>query len=95
LGNKFGSSGFVAESVPLAVYAASCTETIGYGSVLNSVIVCGGDTDTTASIAGQIAGSKLGISRIPSELSELLPQKEMLMEMAWTFARTAESIKAL
>src|SRR5262249_2370962 len=55
---KFGSSGYVVESVPLALYCAQaiCVETLP--NVLSAAIRAGGDTDTIASMAGPGSGTK-------------------------------------
>lgn len=42
-------------------------------TVLRNAIEAGGDTDTIASIAGQIAGAWIGASQIPIELISSLP----------------------
>jgi ADP-ribosyl-[dinitrogen reductase] hydrolase len=63
-----GCSGHVVESVPLAVFAAGKLEELGFEDVLRQVILSGGDTDTNASIAGQIMGARLGFSGLPTEL---------------------------
>ncbi|MHC5542714.1 ADP-ribosylglycohydrolase family protein, partial [Singulisphaera rosea] len=58
-------------SVPTAIASFALTpdsfeETIGH------VILLGGDTDTLAAMAGALAGSYLGVERIPSRLVDLL-----------------------
>lgn len=50
-----GTSGHVSESVPLAVFAAVTGDSLE--DAILDVVACGGDTDTTASIAGQIMGA--------------------------------------
>lgn len=42
--------------------------------VLEQVISCDGDTDTNASIAGQIAGALLGPEKIPGHLKNRLAE---------------------
>lgn len=54
-----GTSGYVAESVPLALFAATKARELGLVRTLEEVIRAGGDTDTIASMAGQIAGAWL------------------------------------
>src|SRR5262249_44730523 len=53
-GKRFGSSGYVVESVPLAILGASRAAGLGFTRVLEELVMCGGDTDTIASMAGQI-----------------------------------------
>lgn len=72
-GTQFGCSGYVADSVPLALAAVVCTPELGFEGILRAIIECGGDTDTTASIAGQIAGAACGIDRLPPGLAERVP----------------------
>jgi ADP-ribosyl-[dinitrogen reductase] hydrolase len=67
IGKKFGSSGYVVDSVPLAMFAAQQASTIGIQSMMKEIVACGGDTDTNCSIAGQIAGVALGTDAIPVE----------------------------
>lgn len=79
---RTGTSGFVAESVPLALFAGRQALTIGFAEMIRQVIMVGGDTDTIASIAGQIAGASMGLSGLPSELIYRLPEKELIMDIA-------------
>lgn len=76
---RMGTSGSVAESVPLALFAGAQVPSIGFAEMLKQVILVGGDTDTIASIAGQVAGAGLGLSGLPSELVEHLPEKELIL----------------
>lgn len=67
IGRKYGTSGFVVESVPLALFAAQQARTIGIQSMMKEIVAAGGDSDTNCSIAGQVAGVGLGIEAIPTE----------------------------
>lgn len=78
-----GCSGFVSEPVPLAIYASQQIESLGLAGVLWGTIEAGGDTDTIASIAGQIMGARLGAKQIPKELVDKLPEVEMIFKTAW------------
>jgi ADP-ribosyl-[dinitrogen reductase] hydrolase len=84
--SRFGASGYVVESVPLALFAAKRSETIGFVEMVRELLAAGGDTDTNASIAGQIAGARLRLSGLPSEFVERLPQRDMVLETARLFA---------
>ena len=86
--SQFGSSGYVVESVPLALYAARSVDRLPIDAVLRNVIEAGGDTDTIASMTGQIAGTWIGGSQIPSELIELLPDLSNIERIADEFATT-------
>lgn len=65
LGRKFGSSGTVVESIPLALFAAQQAPEIGLEKMMKELVAAGGDTDTNCSIAGQIAGVLMGLDAIP------------------------------
>jgi ADP-ribosyl-[dinitrogen reductase] hydrolase len=86
---RYGSSGYVAESVPFALLAAQRVGTLGFEGMLEQVIAAGGDTDTNASLAGQVAGTALGLGGLPPELVELLPQREFVLGVAQAFAEWA------
>ena len=73
VGNQYGTSGYVVESVPFAIYATREIDRFPLEDVLRNAIEAGGDTDTIASITGQIAGAWIGASQIPTELIESLP----------------------
>ncbi len=77
---KMGNTGYVVNSIPLALTAASQVEKIGIARMYKELIEIGGDTDTNCSIAGQIAGTLLGKKNIP-EL--LLNKLEKLSEYPW------------
>jgi ADP-ribosylglycohydrolase len=55
IARRFGCSGYVVESIPLALCGASRIRSVDFKTVLHELIACGGDTDTNASIAGQVA----------------------------------------
>lgn len=86
IANRFGCSGYVVESVPLAIFAAQQVAGLGLRDVLESAIQCGGDTDTIASMAGQIAGAWLGFACIPPELVGCLPKSPDALSTARSFA---------
>lgn len=75
-----GNDGYVVNSVPLAIAAANKVSDLGMEQMYNQLIEIGGDTDTNASIAGQISGALLGRSGIPENL---LKQLIELDEFAW------------
>ena len=87
---KFGSSGYVVNSVPLALYAASSIADRTLVAVLRDAIEAGGDTDTIASMTGQIAGAWIGGSQIPRDMIELLPSSQDIVRIADEFAGTVE-----
>jgi ADP-ribosylglycohydrolase len=83
---RYGTSGYVIESVPFALFAAQRLDDLGFAGVLEQVILAGGDTDTNASLAGQIAGTELGLAGLPRDLVAKLPQADMVMRIASAFA---------
>jgi len=64
-----GTSGHVIESVPFSIFAANKIRENNFEDVLTEIILCGGDTDTNASIAGQIMGTFIGLSNFSREVS--------------------------
>ncbi len=65
---RLGTSGYVVDSVPFALFCASQVPRLGLRTMLAATIAAGGDTDTNASLAGQVAGALLGQQGIPAEL---------------------------
>jgi len=88
VGRRFGASGYVVDSVPLALYAASSIERFPFDVLLRKVIEAGGDTDTIASMTGQIAGAWLGVSGISRKLIESLPHADEIERVVNEFAAT-------
>lgn len=86
VGRRYGSSGYVVDSVPLALYAASTMERFPFDVLLRNVIEAGGDTDTIASMTGQIAGAWLGAPAIPRSVIESLPQRDEIEKIVNEFA---------
>ena len=86
---RFGSSGYVVESVPFALYGVQRLPSDGFASMLEQIISAGGDTDTNASIAGQVAGAWLGVQGIPTTLIERTPESSFILTTARQFAAMA------
>jgi ADP-ribosylglycohydrolase len=89
---RFGSSGYVVDSVPLALYAAQSSMKMPLDVILREVIEAGGDTDTIASITGQIVGAWIGSSNIPVSMIESLPDAESIKHTAEEFSITVERL---
>jgi ADP-ribosylglycohydrolase len=85
VGRRFGCSGYVAESVPLAIYAAQRVLPGNFESVVRAAVEAGGDTDTIGSITGQIAGTYAGGSGLPEGLIKQLPDADGILEVASAF----------
>jgi ADP-ribosyl-[dinitrogen reductase] hydrolase len=85
---RFGSSGYVVESVPLALLGAQQISELGFQELMESIVKAGGDTDTIASMAGQVCGAMLGQTGLPTDMVRRLPSKEKVISIAETFANT-------
>lgn len=72
-----GTSGYAPESVPLALFIAASAESLESG--IFAAVGCGGDTDTIASIVGQIMGARGGV--VPSEWARVLPCRRQIEEV--------------
>jgi ADP-ribosyl-[dinitrogen reductase] hydrolase len=90
---RFGASGYVVETVPLALFLARRMTGETFGGVLAELVEAGGDTDTIGSIAGQVAGAHLGASRLPPALLSLDPVQEVLAP-AQAFARAVAGLRS-
>jgi ADP-ribosylglycohydrolase len=88
---RHGASGYVIESVPLALFAGQQVSRLGFAGMLTQVIAVGGDTDTNASLACQIAGTALGFAGLASELVARLPQADLVLDIARAFAASIAS----
>lgn len=86
---RLGTSGYVVDTVPMALAAARRMENDSFESTLELLIGIGGDTDTIASIAGQVAGARLGLSGLPEGLLAKLPERELVEAVARKFAAVA------
>jgi ADP-ribosylglycohydrolase len=85
---RFGSSGYVVDSVPLAVFAARSIDRVTFDVLLRNVIEAGGDTDTIASMTGQIAGAWLGASSLTQNLIRSISNADEIERIADAFAAT-------
>ena len=88
--SSWGNSGFVVESVPLAMFIARETHHRSFVSVVQSAIEVGGDTDTIGSIVGQIAGAAVGSDGLPADLLKRLQDHTALTSTAERFARVVD-----
>jgi ADP-ribosylglycohydrolase len=79
----------VVESVPLALCGAQRIESLGFERIILELISAGGDTDTVASIAGQVAGTLIGRSSIDQSLLARLPESHFIESISVQFADTA------
>jgi ADP-ribosylglycohydrolase len=88
IARRFGCSGYVAESVPLALCGASRIRSLDFKTVLVELIACGGDTDTNASIAGQVTGALIGRRRLPEGMIARTPDCTAVEAIASAFAES-------
>ena len=86
----FGCSGYVVESVPLALYGAQQIRRLDFAVMLQELIRVGGDTDTNSSIAGQVAGTLIGRARLPQTLETHLPELKFIESTVMQFVRAME-----
>jgi len=80
---QLGNSGYVVDSVPLAITAASRVTKIGIDEMHKELIEIGGDTDTNCSIAGQVTGALLGLLGNRNIPQQLVHKLQNLSEYAW------------
>lgn len=83
---RFGSTGYVVDSVPIALLAARGAADRPFEAVVASAVAAGGDTDTIASIAGQVAGAALGLRAVPEDLRARLDDRADVEATAAAFA---------
>lgn len=84
---RFGATGYVADSVPLAILAA-----IEGSNIMDSIkqlVQCGGDTDTIASTFGQIFGAAHGDESLPLDTINVIDAVKMVRETASNLSRTS------
>lgn len=77
---KLGNNGYVVNSIPFAIFCSTKILDLGLEKMLHEIIRSGGDTDTNASIAGQISGTLIGSENIPQRL---LSKFKCLNEYSW------------
>ena len=80
---------------PLALAVAWHMTEVSFAAGLDQLVRIGGDTDTIASIAAQVAGARLGAGRLPSDLLSIVPERELIEDVARRFSRLVEAPEAL
>jgi ADP-ribosyl-[dinitrogen reductase] hydrolase len=88
-GERLGASGYVVDTVSLALLLATRLTPMTFESELGSLSASGADADTIGSIAGQIAGAHLGAASLPRHVAELSPVRASMPD-AEAFARFVE-----
>lgn len=88
---RVGTSGFAAESVPAALCAAQYALREGMENALQHIICAGGDTDTIASMMGNIVGAAIGYDNLPLSFLPRIPDIAPVLDSAKAFARVVHS----
>jgi ADP-ribosyl-[dinitrogen reductase] hydrolase len=78
--DQIASSGYVAHSLEAAIWSVGRTAT--FQEAVLTAANLGGDADTTAAIAGQLAGALYGIAGIPQEWLQRLAWRERIEAIA-------------
>lgn len=60
-----GISGYIYQTVPAVIHAWLANQA-DFSRTIGSIIECGGDTDSTAAIAGALSGAQVGVQGIPA-----------------------------
>lgn len=82
---RFGTSGYVVESVPLAILAAlNGSELL---PTIEQVVRSGGDTDTIAALCGQLLGAEHGAACIPREMAGRIAEVSGIQSIASQLAK--------
>jgi ADP-ribosyl-[dinitrogen reductase] hydrolase len=84
---QFGNSGYVVDSVPLALLGVQNLSSRGFSEMLEQLIALGGDTDSIASMAGQIGGTALGANELPAKMLARLPELKIITAIAEQLAK--------
>ena len=85
---QFGCSAYVVESVPFVLFVVQRIRELGFKALLEELISAGGDTDTNASIAGQIVGTLIGQEGLSQEMLDRVPDLNLIKETAVEFSKT-------
>jgi ADP-ribosyl-[dinitrogen reductase] hydrolase len=88
---RFGATGHVVDSVPLALYCAQAIAKDTLPAVIEQAISVGGDTDTIASITGQLAGMIVGFNGVPLDLFLHVRAGDNVLSIAHEFAEFVSS----
>ncbi len=86
--DNISSSGYVVDTLEAAVWSFLNTKT--YSDCVFQAINLGGDTDTTACVAGGLAGIHYGFCSVPDRWIQMLAKKQMLAEMLTKYIKKIE-----
>jgi ADP-ribosylglycohydrolase len=90
LAAHFGSSGYVVDTVPLALAAGWAMAHGPFEAVIGELVSLGGDTDTIASIAGQVAGAWMGAPALPGALVDRIPERALVADAVDRYTQWVE-----
>ncbi|PHS02343.1 MAG: hypothetical protein COA78_21435 [Blastopirellula sp.] len=82
--SQFKTDGYVVNSVPLAILAAF--EADDLLETIEKIVQCGGDTDTIASMFGQIYGAAHGTDVLPMPLVDQIDEVTLIRKTAIDFS---------
>ena len=80
------SGGYVLDSLQASLWCLLTTDS--FAECILKATNLGHDTDTTAAIAGGLAGLMYGMKGIPSEWLAILAKEEMVHTLCCKFAKT-------
>lgn len=89
LASRHEPSGYVVDSVPLSILLA--VESIDVMNSIESIVGFGGDTDTVASIFGNVFGAIHGQSVLPMRIVEKIDEFELISRTAANLCQAANS----
>jgi ADP-ribosylglycohydrolase len=87
--NRFDTTGYVVDSVPLAILAA--TQSTSILDTIRQLVACGGDTDTNCSIFAQIFGAVYGANCLPMEIVYQIDAASIVLDTATKLAKTLDA----
>jgi len=89
LASRHKPSGYVVDSVPLSVLTA--IESDSLLDSIKSIVEFGGDTDTIASMFGNVFGAIYGLSVLPMETVKQIDEFELISAMAAKLSKVANA----
>lgn len=79
------STGYVLHTLEAAVW--SVLTSVSFEQAVLKAVNLGGDTDTTAAVAGALAATYWGFETIPSDWRQIIPLHENIVDLSDTLAR--------
>jgi ADP-ribosylglycohydrolase len=85
---RFGATGYVVDSVPLAILAAM--QATNFLPMIQQIVACGGDVDSICAMAGQLHGARHGTASLPLELLTRINEAKVIQKVFEDFASTVQ-----